>query len=107
MLDFTDAEIEDERAHLLESAPASYDEALESLKERYCSELGYREVLHLSHVLRQNVDEYLINNLAIAFDRKAYAMAWRAWEALSDLYGRLGHLEEETRCEKETEAAPQ
>lgn len=106
MLEWTDEEIEATRHVGIIEACKKNDLDINQLKERYCCELGYREALHLAFVQCEIVNSYLVDHPAVTLDKEAYHLAYCAAALLSDLYQRVGQLEEGTRADQpEPEAA--
>lgn len=100
MLEYTDEEIEEARLEDIKKACSNNELDINQLKERYCCELGYREVLHLSYVQMEIINGYLVEHPAVTLDKEAYNLAFRAGALLHDLYQRVGALEEGTRADQ-------
>lgn len=104
--EWTDEEVEESRLEDITKACKNNELDINQLKERYCCELGYREALHLAFVQCEIVNSYLVEHPAVTLDKEAYHLAYRAAALLSDLYQRVGQLEEGTRADQpEPEAA--
>ena len=94
-LNLTEQEIEEDRAVTLNDCTKRRDSTEDELRERYCNPYGYREVLHLSYVQHEVIEEYLVAHPAIVLDPTAYRWAYLASQCLFELYQRIGNLESE------------
>lgn len=82
MIEFTDAEIEENRKDTLEN-----HDPVDTPKP---GTMGYHEALHTSSIVMDSVERYLMSHPAILGDPEAYKMAHNAFSNLFNLYQYLG-----------------
>jgi len=87
---FTDHEIECFRIEEFEKWEADADELKIDWKEFAPGTYGAHEALQVASVFSAMVSDHLVSHKAIVIDPEFYRLAYRACEALNELYQAIG-----------------
>jgi hypothetical protein len=100
MISYTDVEIEAERKETLSKILRDRNTLPADLTSQYLNPYGYREVLHLSFVLHETINHYLLEHPCITLNPNLWKLAHNASTALFNLYQALGELEHNSERSK-------
>ncbi len=93
MISYTDEEIETERQETLSTILRARAGLRSGLEAQYLNPYGYREVLHLSFVLMETINSYVLKHPCAVLNPEAFKLVHAASTALFNLHQVIGALE--------------